>query len=1367
MAGLSDSQFEQAVIAKGLLTQEQVDKCRSTQKVMAARGIKKTLSQIAVDRKILDSGQLKSIEPKQASGQQKVVEMGGFELISKIGQGGMGAVYKARQKSVDRIVALKVLPPSLAKDKVFIQRFLREARASAALNHPNIVRGIDVGEEGGYYFFAMEYVEGDTASDILKTAKRMKEAQVIEIAVQMASALQHAADHKLVHRDVKPANILIDSTGMAKLVDLGLARQSKDASVTQDGIAMGTPYYISPEQARGEADIDIRADIYALGATLYHLLTGKTPFDGPTAAVVMTKHLVEPVVPPSELNPEVSEGLNQIVLKMMNKEPGDRYQTPNDLIKDLEGLASGKIPVAAPAGGQKNKTDSDGTPRVRTSRKKETVERAKVSRKDARVSEDGETLNKFWPPRLPVLFGAAATVLAVGAIVLFAVTDLEPIKSAEGSGEEGGSVVKVETGAEPVKDGAVAVAKKGSGDKHTSSASKHTTPKTTTPKESGPSPAELLKRQQEKQIAEFDGQLEAIEKEAEENKASPHNYKKIAEKFSKIAADAASKKLLDIEKKAKEKQSLYETLYESASKTAVENARQIADTSSKENLLDALNAYSSVAEKYAGTSAADNARREISKIKKNADKIISENRSLAREAEKNGDFRLAAKYWNKVSRAAYSDRAREDCKQAIARLEFAKVEFEQRRAALFHECRSKLIDSIVKMRLEDATKIISEALKDKRFALIEENLKMSLKDVKHIANLKKQVLAIYKKNLYGNVTNYDKRYPQERYAIAEVSDEAVSLRLAEMETGGTISRNVNNPKDFDYLITADVGTNKVIKSLPPDAKTAIAVYMCYGTDYKSPKAKKAVKTMVEEIKDLPKEYRDHLVSTSRYVADKDVIDSSDKLFAEVRTLFNKAKENLQNEKLVSAAKNKIRRWIKEFYGGHPEVGYVHKQKKEADTMLKVLSGDKADGTDAEVPIEEKPDRPVEEVVDHEASSGGHDIFKGAVTKKTAGGFELFYSAASANMLDDFILKKNVLVKNGKLVSEIPDEFLGFFRSIRLLHKARLSGDAEVTVRFSFGDSPENYIRICLYEKYADVSLPFLPPFAGDRPPDPRGEIDTLRKFAMRANNGPGFKVLKKNYMLPNGNLSSNIVLTREATVCVARKGHKLILKVNGKVLAEEIYDVGGTFQAFIEANCGKNGAIRSISLSGTPDKEWQGWAEAEEASLQKAKKNTAGFIKGIRLTKYKDAEFKIRIKAPSIVNEVSFVNRPDVGPGGMIRKDKDRGGSLTIGVESKFYMGWDGFLLVPEDGEYKFFAAGLGNDKSVSIDDREIIRPGDRRAGATVKLISGMHKLNVKYTTNNMGYGWINLNWMKADPKMELYLGPSGVPIESQFLYHK
>lgn len=270
----------------------------------------------------------------------------GYRIVRKLGSGAMATVFLARQLSLDRDVAIKVLPRRYSDNADFIARFQKEGRAAARLNDPNIVAAYDVGNSGEHHYFVMEYVDGNTVYDVITAEKRYDESQAISVARQVASALKHAHERGFIHRDIKPKNIMITKDGVVKLADLGLARalSDKEAAEAEAGRAFGTPFYISPEQIRGKVDIGPQADIYGLGATLYHMVTGSVPFKGKNPSEVMHRHLKEPLVAPDHLNPGLSSGLAQIIEMMLAKDPADRYRNAAELLEDLDHVEQGRKP---------------------------------------------------------------------------------------------------------------------------------------------------------------------------------------------------------------------------------------------------------------------------------------------------------------------------------------------------------------------------------------------------------------------------------------------------------------------------------------------------------------------------------------------------------------------------------------------------------------------------------------------------------------------------------------------------------------------------------------------------------------------------------------------------------------------------------------------------------------------------------------------------------------------------------------------------------------------------------------------------------------------------------------------------------------
>ncbi|MBM3891958.1 MAG: serine/threonine protein kinase, partial [Verrucomicrobia bacterium] len=277
--------------------------------------------------------------------------VGGFELLEQVGAGGMGTIWKARQLSLDRVVALKLLASAYSQNAEFLTRFRNEARAAANLTHRHIVQVYDAGKADGVDYLAMEYVEGKTARAKLEAQGMMSETEVLDTIIPIAQALQYAWEHaKLIHRDVKPDNIIIDQDGTVKLLDLGLAKSlttSENLKITKSGQALGTAFYISPEQAEARGDLDLRTDIYGLGATTYHMLTGKAPFEDLATAAAMLQHVEGVLADARTFQPQLSEGLCMVIERMMAKDREDRYQSWQQLIADLQLVRGGRRPVNA------------------------------------------------------------------------------------------------------------------------------------------------------------------------------------------------------------------------------------------------------------------------------------------------------------------------------------------------------------------------------------------------------------------------------------------------------------------------------------------------------------------------------------------------------------------------------------------------------------------------------------------------------------------------------------------------------------------------------------------------------------------------------------------------------------------------------------------------------------------------------------------------------------------------------------------------------------------------------------------------------------------------------------------------------------
>jgi len=342
--------FGRIALREGWVTERQLNESLRVQgRAEETTHLHQRIGEVMVRRKFLEKKQVQKIlrmQGRSGGGPQ----LPGYEIEEKLGEGGMGAVSRGKQVSLDRIVAIKLLAPRLVAEPGYVDRFMREARAAGALNHQNIVRAIDVGHAGKIYYFVMEFIDGETTNDWLKREGPFSEQRAIAVALDVARALEHAAEASMVHRDVKPDNIMLGRDGSVKLCDLGLARGvGPESSVTQSsaGEIVGTPNYVSPEQAKGLDSVDTRSDLYSLGATLYHLVTGQLPFKGEGApVVVMARHITDQLDDPRDYC-TISRDFHLILAHLMVKDRRRRYGNPSEFIADLEALTKGEKPKHA------------------------------------------------------------------------------------------------------------------------------------------------------------------------------------------------------------------------------------------------------------------------------------------------------------------------------------------------------------------------------------------------------------------------------------------------------------------------------------------------------------------------------------------------------------------------------------------------------------------------------------------------------------------------------------------------------------------------------------------------------------------------------------------------------------------------------------------------------------------------------------------------------------------------------------------------------------------------------------------------------------------------------------------------------------
>ncbi|HLG42095.1 MAG TPA: serine/threonine-protein kinase, partial [Planctomycetota bacterium] len=342
---MEEKEFINEAIKKGLVSFEQIQECLKTQDEVSKAGLAVAVWEILVRKGFATQEQVDAILSGAAPG-AKAYPFGPYLIQAKIGEGGMGAVYRATKKGDDKVVALKLLPQRFASNVEYVKRFEREARICIAISDPHLIKGYEFGQINGRWYYAMEFVKGKVLSTIIKEKKQVDDKSAMQVMIQIAQALDTIHKNGLVHRDVKPENIILSEEGVAKLMDLGLVKSTLSdlTQLTQSGFAVGTPHYMSPEQIQGTGAIDIRSDIYSLGATLYHAVTGAQPFKGSSAMEIINKQLRHELEDPRGYKPDLSDGVIHVTEKMMARDPKDRYQTPTALLEDLYLVLDGNQP---------------------------------------------------------------------------------------------------------------------------------------------------------------------------------------------------------------------------------------------------------------------------------------------------------------------------------------------------------------------------------------------------------------------------------------------------------------------------------------------------------------------------------------------------------------------------------------------------------------------------------------------------------------------------------------------------------------------------------------------------------------------------------------------------------------------------------------------------------------------------------------------------------------------------------------------------------------------------------------------------------------------------------------------------------------
>jgi len=351
MARKGPKTFEQLAVENGLVTEVQVRECLAAQEdsrkeerdpdpvedIMIAKGF---MSQEEVRAVKTALGRMTRDDEKGGD----PLRIGNYEVIGKIGDGGLGTVYKARQISMSRDVALKVLHKKWLTDEEFKKRFLLEARLAGRLSHQNLIQVYDVGRDRGIYYFSMEFVDGETIEDMIERDGPLDTPKAVDFIIQVLRAITYIKNFDIVHRDIKPGNMMVTRKGVVKLGDFGFVKSKLDPMIATEGEVLGTPDYISPEQAMGLETIDWRSDQYSLGCSLYHMCSGKPPYEG-SGSSVMRQHIKAELPDPRTANPKIPDAVVQVLERMMAKDPNDRYIDTDMFFEDLELVKMGHDPT--------------------------------------------------------------------------------------------------------------------------------------------------------------------------------------------------------------------------------------------------------------------------------------------------------------------------------------------------------------------------------------------------------------------------------------------------------------------------------------------------------------------------------------------------------------------------------------------------------------------------------------------------------------------------------------------------------------------------------------------------------------------------------------------------------------------------------------------------------------------------------------------------------------------------------------------------------------------------------------------------------------------------------------------------------------
>ncbi|MBI3722357.1 serine/threonine protein kinase [bacterium] len=412
-----DRAFSKLALKNGFMTREQVKDCLKELRRNGVDAVNEGVrfEDMAVERGFLTNDQATAVglayKRLRKDNEKRKWQVKGYEIYGKLGEGGLGVVFKAKQISMNRLVALKILHKRWLNDEEFKQRFLVEARLVGKLSHQNLIKVYDVGREDWKLYFSMEYIEGETLEDVIEREGPLETVRSIDLTLQVLRAINYIARYDIVHCDIKPSNVMLTTDGVVKLGDFGFVKSNIEIAVTEQGSVLGTPDYISPEQAMGK-QVDFRSDIYSLGVTLYHMVAKAPPFDG-TVSTIMRAHIREPLPSPKTHNPNIPDALVRVIEKMTAKEPKDRYQTCDLLFEDLEAI---KLKEKAGTG---HELELDRNSLVEALKAEKERTKAAQAESEQRKNELDRVTKNFWiAVGVAGATGFVALVLAVLLVVL-------------------------------------------------------------------------------------------------------------------------------------------------------------------------------------------------------------------------------------------------------------------------------------------------------------------------------------------------------------------------------------------------------------------------------------------------------------------------------------------------------------------------------------------------------------------------------------------------------------------------------------------------------------------------------------------------------------------------------------------------------------------------------------------------------------------------------------------------------------------------------------------------------------------------------------------------------------------------------------